>query len=672
MDLHFVIPQLEGHEVDNDQLDKCKKAVLSQWGDGLNINLTEIKGQDYPTIFNKGIENVSTGYIAFLYPWVILKHNIVGLFEKLQQENRLSDIISFSSDRISFSIQTELHINGDISSIYDFTMAMNNEPGNVLYPSLWNKFLKVDLIKKNDIRFDNKFCENFEQAFLLDCLNVASGIECVDVPMCVFYTQPRLSISQEQRIYEKKSIIEKYDILLTTSHVDSRVDILNRQRLGYVVYERVNAEKSNNKLLKDIQSEIKGNKAKISLIIMLKVIKGKLGNIKKFLLVDRINNKQLKKEIQYKQRQEYLQNNFYKYRRVQYVLHRCFSKNKKVLLYCESSTMKPHIFNYYKCIKSLPNARVYIYYPKRWDNEVPTGVTLIKNDKVALFTPWDLIVCADAKVPLYFSKEETKTLYINHGLHMISYDDGESLYAYSAGKGKFSCMLEPNRSYAKLLSDSLNENIKHTGYKNAKDLMDMQSEKEACRKKLGISFDETVVAVFGSWGSDSLFHAVGKALIDQARPLQKSGYRFILSIHPKEYNKYDETIEPLGSFVDSLADEGFIVRNPKESSIDYMVASDIVICDYSTLCEEAMLAGKPVILSEFPISRVWKHSVIAEYKKCCYKFDGTNSLKELLDKVLTDDELREYAGSLVENLLPPSEGYENTVFTVTKNLLFGD
>ena len=196
MDLHFVIPQLEGHEVDNDQLDKCKKAVLSQWGDGLNINLIEIKGQDYPTIFNKGIENVSTGYIAFLYPWVILKHNIVGLFEKLQQENRLSDIISFSSDRISFSIQTELHINGDISSIYDFTMAMNNEPGNVLYPSLWNKFLKVDLIKKNDIRFDNKFCENFEQAFLLDCLNVASGIECVDVTMCVFYTQPRLSISQ--------------------------------------------------------------------------------------------------------------------------------------------------------------------------------------------------------------------------------------------------------------------------------------------------------------------------------------------------------------------------------------------------------------------------------------------------------------------------------------------
>ena len=100
-----------------------------------------------------------------------------------------------------------------------------------------------------------------------------------------------------------------------------------------------------------------------------------------------------------------------------------------------------------------------------------------------------------------------------------------------------------------------------------------------------------------------------------------------------------------------------------------MAAADVVICDYSTLCEEAMLAGKPVILSDFPMERVWKESIIARYQRRGLVFDSSSDLRKLIDLAFTDTELKEYCMALVQSLMPPKKGYVGVIREVTANIL---
>jgi hypothetical protein len=357
-------------------------------------------------------------------------------------------------------------------------------------------------------------------------------------------------------------------------------------------------------------------------------------------------------------------------RRFRRSVYKLFSKRKRILLWCESITMKSHILDYYCCIKDMDGVDIYIYYPGNWDNTVLPGLKAVRSERKARYTPWDLVVCADAVPPFSFTKEDTRILYINHGLHMISYDGGETLYAYAESRGRFTAMLEPNKSYAAIMENALKDvRVVHTGYKNAENILKAKDNAKQARERLGIPEHAVVVAVFGTWGKDSLFHRVGEALVARAKELMSGKYAFILSIHPKEYTVYDETVEPLGKYVDSLAKDGFIIRDPKEPSVDYMIAADVVICDYSSLCEEAMLAGKPVIMSDFPDTRVWKDSIIRKYKEKGPVFSRDSSLEELLEQAVNDKKMTEYASELTKDLLPPEGGYAYAVRKITEELL---
>lgn len=59
--------------------------------------------------------------------------------------------------------------------------------------------------------------------------------------------------------------------------------------------------------------------------------------------------------------------------------------------------------------------------------------------------------------------------------------------------------------------------------------------------------------------------------------LRQKGYEFIFSIHPKEYQRYDEQIEPLGEKVEACRKRGMLVRSPQQDWLPYMMASDVVL-----------------------------------------------------------------------------------------------
>ena len=679
MDLHIVIPKIIGERPDD--VEKCKKAALNQWSESINVNVLVLEGTSFQDIFNHALQELSSGYVLFLFPWIILKDNAFDFFEFAKEELEHVDLIVFSYERQSFNQSYFVKWENESCGTGEFATEIHRHHSAEGYTCLWNKILSLDLIHKSEIEFEFDFEELYDYSFLLDYLMACKTIVFRNEELALFYTQPAIAISAKQRIREKEKLLGKYKKLLFEQLDKNKAkEIIDKEYFDYYIYEILRLDE----LSKEERADVKDmlvvlkeknleHSLKRELILSCTIIKRRLGRMKQCMTEDMSRSLQNKKQEKEKERELFWKENYYRLRWPVRFLHNTFGREKDILLYCESLTMKPHIMDYYNCVRGVSNTRFFIYYPDNWDNEVPDGVSLVSSHFMALNRPWDLLVCADADVPLYYNKREAGLIYINHGLHIISYDCGDTLYAYDRGKGMFNAMLEANKSYADMLQIKYpEENICYTGYKKAEVIRSLLNEKDNYKRELGFDDDAKVIAVFGSWGLDSLFHTVGKELIFQAEKMIADNYRFILSIHPKEYTKYDDAITPLGEYIESLAERGFVIRNPKEPSLDYMIAADVVICDYSSLCEEAMLAGKPIILSDFPSDRVWRHSIIAEYQKNGPTFFRDSDLRTLITKIIENEDLVDYSSSLVTDLMPPAQGYAMAVYEVTQKVLNGE
>ena len=161
-----------------------------------------------------------------------------------------------------------------------------------------------------------------------------------------------------------------------------------------------------------------------------------------------------------------------------------------------------------------------------------------------------------------------------------------------------------------------------------------ESEKSSFyRQKLGISDEKPVISFFGSWNRESLFHVLGENLFQVCDAL-KGTYTFIFSIHPREYKTYDKEINPMGEQVERQREKGHMVRSPSEDWIPYIMASDVVVSDYSTMMSLAILAGKKVMLSDFPDEKIGVYSLGYQVKKTFPVLKDASELEDALKQVL--------------------------------------
>ena len=65
-----------------------------------------------------------------------------------------------------------------------------------------------------------------------------------------------------------------------------------------------------------------------------------------------------------------------------------------------------------------------------------------------------------------------------------------------------------------------------------------------------------------------------------------------------------------------------------------MMASDVVMVDYSAMTSLAVLAGKKIIISKFPEERIWRRSMYAELRKIFPVVEKAEDLKAALHEVL--------------------------------------
>lgn len=362
---------------------------------------------------------------------------------------------------------------------------------------------------------------------------------------------------------------------------------------------------------------------------------------------------------------------------------------RRILLYCESPTMEEHLIHYYETVKKIRSLEWYLYYDPEYCSEERQmeGIQRIcQGRKIQVLERpgsiyrivWNLVVAADGRLPKLVKRIEQPALYVNHGLHMVSFDRGENLYAYSRwwgteadGTPRFNVMLESNYQYAlQVMKDNplLQGIVKGVGYKESDEIREAMEKREEYREILGFQPEEKVLAVFSTWGRDSLFQCYGKELIAQMDPLLSEGYRIILSVHPREYTGYEQQRFLAGAYVDSQEVRGYIVRKPEQDFMPYLIAADVVLSDYSSMYEIALMAGKRLILCDYPKNRLWKKSITYNIRREVPLYSGEGNLRSLIEEAESGSCDAIYARYQRE-LLAPEQSYQQQVCEITEQLL---
>lgn len=358
----------------------------------------------------------------------------------------------------------------------------------------------------------------------------------------------------------------------------------------------------------------------------------------------------------------------------------------KILLYCNAPAMEEHLLNYMEQTEEMDFA-FYIVFGGRYKKGIknPIEQTLFRGKDIKvlrhnwqLFVQWwDLIVCADLELPFWMFKGIIPTLYIGHGISTVSYDNGKTVYDYGPdccdndGELLFDRMLEPNRRVAELMKEKdkrFYKAIRYTGYRFAGKIEKESQKGKLYRRGLGIDDKKTVVSFFGSWNRESLFHVLGEGLFSVCESL-KDKYAFIFSIHPIEYNVYNKEIKPMGALVESQREKGFIVRSPGEDWMPYIMASDIVVSDYSTMMSLALLAGKKVILSDFPDKKIGRYSLGYQVKKTFPVLKHADELEKVLNKISCTPEFDQMVERFRSELYVSADDYKKTICSITEELL---
>lgn len=359
-----------------------------------------------------------------------------------------------------------------------------------------------------------------------------------------------------------------------------------------------------------------------------------------------------------------------------------FTGQKQILLYVNNHAMASHIRRYAEPLLRCPDYRFFLYYPDLPAASDPKNdfLTFLQQSPIQVIDrpqrhAWDLIVCADLRTPASFTAAMTPILYVNHGLHIISMNGGEDLYCYGdyavdeKGAPRFTKMLESNAGIAEKMAQyrpAFRDVIVHTGFKFASGIEEAVANRASSRRALGVTDETTLVGFFGTWREYSLFHQLGSGLFDACEAMRGRGYQFLFSIHPKEYERYDDAIEPLGPLVEAQRARGMLVRSPQEDFLPYLAACDVVVSDYSSMAESALLAGRKLIFSPYPDGMVWKYSLTARARESLPTLRSPAELEPLLEKARREA-LNPFIPRACAELVNPR--HDEIVENVTRELL---
>lgn len=338
---------------------------------------------------------------------------------------------------------------------------------------------------------------------------------------------------------------------------------------------------------------------------------------------------------------------------------------RKILLRCGSLVMAKHLQDFCELFQADTRLRFYVSHLAKPENRACDGQgTHGKLDALPEIGPlavharnWDLIVLADHDPILLCELRKTPALYIGHGSHNKSRPGVLGTHAYGAWAfDKEGCCLyrrmlaadHATRELAIRQNRTLSDVVVVVGSIANDRLLTQVGRRDEIRRSLGFHTDDVVVFVLSTWREECLFRTVGDAFLEESRKLLNE-FKFILTIHPREFLPKPPGQRVWGEHLRTQRQYGYIVREPSEDWVPYMVACDVILTDHTCLAEYGVLLGKPII--RVPVSNdfIWEGSVTWDIGQFAPLLTDMCHLREALIRAQTEyptDRLRQLAAKM--------------------------
>jgi len=230
-------------------------------------------------------------------------------------------------------------------------------------------------------------------------------------------------------------------------------------------------------------------------------------------------------------------------------------------------------------------------------------VRIIGNWKLHL-KQWDLVIIADHLCSHDISGWNLfswPTLRIPHGMAGKRVE-GE-LYAFGSkcydenGRIRYTRMFvysEAERRKAIEMDHEFSKKVFVVGNLKSDRLLEKSRDRDEIRHQLGIANGEILVLIVSTFGPNCLLNMMGGALLSELRRLFGQ-FRFALSIHPMEYLSKSTGECSWGERLRTLRAEGLLVLDPGEDWEPYVVASDVILTDHTSLSLYGLALRHPYV-----------------------------------------------------------------------------
>ena len=233
---------------------------------------------------------------------------------------------------------------------------------------------------------------------------------------------------------------------------------------------------------------------------------------------------------------------------------------------------------------------------------------------------WDLVILADHVLKDLVATDERRIVRIMHGFPGKRVEG--SLYAFGPGaygadgRIRYTRLFVPSQTvkeWAVRMDPAFEDVVTVVGSPSNDKMLAQVERRQEYRRQYGFTPDDIVVFAVGTWGPHSLFRFMGDAILAQARKLQGE-FRFIFSAHPHDHRHERTGQRVWGEYLREQSKHGFIIREPWDSWVPYMIASDVLLTDHTSLALHGALLGRPFVYCPVPDEAVESGTVIRQIR----------------------------------------------------------
>jgi len=264
---------------------------------------------------------------------------------------------------------------------------------------------------------------------------------------------------------------------------------------------------------------------------------------------------------------------------------------------------------------------------------------------------WDLIIFAEYRAADRYHPDIPKVL-VNHFLGGGKIISGKE-YRFQRdlthhGRPLFASIFEASeaeRDRAVASDPSLADKLRIVGDLRSDRMLELNASRRGIRHAMGFSESDKVVLIQSTWGPQSIMERCGRELMAEAiRLLDEGKYKFILSTHPHHWHGPRAVQHPWGKFLLDHERLGLVVIRPSDDWARFMVASDLVVTDNTSLSATYCQLQKPFVFIEIPENTIPDGSTVHQLYSISPHFDSPAHLERAINRSLQSypyDELQQ-------------------------------